>query len=248
MSAPVAASCGLGTNSTAMLIGMVERGERVDKIMFADTGGERPRTYAFRTLLSDWLVSHGYPAIETVYPRNDAGEIITLEQDCLDRSSLPSIVFGIRSCSDRFKQRPQNNYIVGWATVWPVVKLIGFDADEPQRAKESPDARFVNRFPLLEWNWGREECERAIVRAGLPLPGKSACFFCPSSTKPDVRQLKREYPELLDRAIEMERRALPMMTDIDGLGRHWSWENQKNQTDVFDDGHATEKPCACYDG
>lgn len=31
-------SYGGGTNSTAMLIGMVERGERPDAILFADTG------------------------------------------------------------------------------------------------------------------------------------------------------------------------------------------------------------------
>lgn len=34
------ASFGGGTDSTAMLIGMWEKGEKVDLILFADTGGE----------------------------------------------------------------------------------------------------------------------------------------------------------------------------------------------------------------
>jgi len=38
-------SFGGGTNSTAMLVGMWERGERPDAILFADTGGEKPHTY-----------------------------------------------------------------------------------------------------------------------------------------------------------------------------------------------------------
>ena len=45
-------SYGAGTNSTAMLIGLHERGERPDLILFADTGGERPETYRHRDAVS----------------------------------------------------------------------------------------------------------------------------------------------------------------------------------------------------
>lgn len=242
------ACCGLGVNSTAMVIGMVQKREAIDLLLFADTGGERPRTYHYRDLLNAWLHARDYAQIITVYPRNEDEQIITLEQDCFDRGSLPSIVFGWRSCSERFKQRAQKKYVKQWATSWPVMNLLGFDADEPHRAKSSPDDDYVNRFPLLEWNWGRDECEQAIIRAGLPLPGKSSCFFCPSSTKADVQQLKREYPELLDRAIAMERKALPILTDVKGLGRHWSWEDLTKQVDFFDDDAPMDKPCECYDG
>lgn len=245
---PVAVSYGAGTNSTAMLVGLVQRGEPVDVILFADTGGERPRTLQYRDMFSAWLVEHGYPAIVTVYPRNEAGDIITLEQDCLDRGALPSIVYGCKSCSDRFKQRPQHNYLVEWAPSWPVMKLLGFDADEPHRGQSSPNPKYVNRFPLLEWDWDRQNCKREILAAGLPLPGKSACFFCPSTTKPEVNQLQREYPEMIERAIAMERKAKPNLITIQGLGRHWSWEDIAKQTDVFDDGCNQQSPCECYDG
>ena len=36
---------GGGVDSTAMIIGMIERQMPIDLIMFADTGGERPNTY-----------------------------------------------------------------------------------------------------------------------------------------------------------------------------------------------------------
>ena len=36
---------GGGTNSTAMLVGMYEKGIPVDLILFADPGGEQPYTY-----------------------------------------------------------------------------------------------------------------------------------------------------------------------------------------------------------
>lgn len=43
---------GGGTNSTAMLIGLMKQGIIPDRILFSDTGGERPDTYAFIDLFS----------------------------------------------------------------------------------------------------------------------------------------------------------------------------------------------------
>jgi 3'-phosphoadenosine 5'-phosphosulfate sulfotransferase (PAPS reductase)/FAD synthetase len=51
-------SFGGGVNSTAMLIGMILRGERPDAILFADTGGEKPATYDFVATFRDWLTKH----------------------------------------------------------------------------------------------------------------------------------------------------------------------------------------------
>ena len=48
-------SYGAGTNSTAMLIKMVELNEVVDAITFADTGGELPETYAYLDMFGAWL-------------------------------------------------------------------------------------------------------------------------------------------------------------------------------------------------
>lgn len=60
---PIMVSYGAGTNSTAMLVEMVRRGEHVDVITFADTGGERAETYQYLEMFSAWLVDHGMPEI-----------------------------------------------------------------------------------------------------------------------------------------------------------------------------------------
>ena len=74
-----------GTNSTAMLVGLHERGERPGLILFADTGGERPETYRHRDMVSGWCESVGFPRIVTV------AEAETLEDNCLRRNALPGI-------------------------------------------------------------------------------------------------------------------------------------------------------------
>jgi len=233
-------SYGGGTNSTAMLIGLVERKESVDLILFADTGGEKPHTYKYIEMFSEWLQAHGMPEIITV--RNTP----SLEKDCLTRGALPSVAYGFKSCSDRWKARPQNKYLKKHGIdTKKITRLIGFDADEPQRAKEYEG----NVYPLLEWDWGRDECIEAIERVGLPLPGKSACFFCPSSKKHEILQLARQYPELAERAIAMEKNA--ELTSVKGLGRNYAWgdllEAEDDQGQMFPESYV-EIDCGCYDG
>lgn len=233
----IVASFGGGTNSAAMLIGMHERGEKVDFILFADTGGEKPHTYDFVLTFSEWLVEHGMPPVKTVRVAST-----TLEDDCLKRNALPSVAYGFKTCSQRFKAEPQEKEIRG---LGDVIKLIGFDADEPHRAKPYPG----NRYPLIEWGWGRDECVDAIKRAGLPQPGKSACFFCPSSKKQEILELRRVYPDLAARAVAMEKNA--NLETVKGLGRNFAWadlyEAEDRQVDMF--GHSgIEIDCGCYDG
>ena len=107
----------------------------------------------------------------------------------------------------------------------------------------------TNQYPLIEWNWGRDECINAIIRAGLPLPGKSACFFCPSSKKQEILQLKKDYPELAERAIIMEKNA--QLTSVKGLGRNFAWSDlylaDENQGKLFCESNI-EINCGCYDG
>jgi hypothetical protein len=241
---------GAGDNSTALLCGWIERGLRpVDLIIFSDTGGERARTNAYVPMFSDWLVSKGYPPIVTVRAAK------TLEADCEQYERMPSIAYGFKGCSGKFKTAPQTKFVNNWPpaqAAWArgerVLKLTGYDADEPERASNwvPQDGKYWYRYPLIEWGWGRDECRQAIARAGLPLPGKSACFFCPSNTVEEIKDLRREYPELLDRALAMEARALPHTTTVKGLGRRFAWRDliEGKPVPLFD----TTIDCECYDG
>jgi len=254
------ASFGGGTDSTAMLIGMQQRGERVDLILFADTGGEKPHTYEHIKRFSDWLVGHGMPEI-TVVKNEKPSRFGSLENFCLHHKTLPSIAFGFKSCSQLFKGEPQEEFLASWepaVSVWrdggKITQLIGYDATESRRAeKQLPEKiteKFIVRHPLIEWGWDRKKCIEVIQSAGLPLPGKSACFFCPSSKAQEVKELARQYPELAKRAIAMEKNA--NLTTIKGLGRDYSWtellEFDDAQTKLFDSDYSTaEVPCGCYD-
>ena len=247
------ASFGGGTDSTAMLIGMWQRKEPVDLILFADTGGEKPHTYKYISIFSEWLIAHNMPEITIVKAPK-----VTLEQDVLKRKSLPSIAFGFKTCSQRFKAEPCNKYIRNWIPAkeaWlrgeKITMLIGYEYGEERRAKNYDDKKKNVRYPLIELKWDRKKCIEVIKNSKLPLPGKSACFFCPSSKAQEIKQLSKQYPELAARAIAMEKNAI--LTDVKGLGRNYAWsdliEFNDKQVKMFDDDWSTaEVPCGCYDG
>jgi hypothetical protein len=246
-------SFGGGTNSTAMVIGMLERGEPVDAVVFADTGAEKPETYKHRNEFSKWMQERGLAPIVTVQTQDRNGTYITLEQRCLTNKMLPSIAYGMKSCSEKHKIRPQEKWAnnnpairAEWAAGRQVVKCIGYDADEPQRAMtDHSDDKWLYWHPLIEWGWGRAECRQAIALAGLEQPGKSSCFFCPNSKTREILWLRDKHPDLLARAIAMEQNA--ELTAIKGLGRNFAWGNLVKQGEIDFDAIG-EMPCGCYDG
>ena len=266
-------SYGGGTNSTAMLIGMYLHEIPVDLIMFADPGGEHPHTYEYIEIFNRWLVGHGMPEIQMVHAVDKEGVPLSLYDECFARKTLPPIAFGFKTCSQKYKTTPQDKVLNNdprckaiWSNGGKVDKWIGYDAGETKRvqcakAYDENDKKFKRHFPLYEWGWDRAECRRVIERAGLPLPGKSSCFFCPSMKKPEIVRLYEEYPELLAKAVELEENA-EGLTAAKGLGRNWSWaelvrvyqqnkEFDEAQLSLFADldlSCGCIDPCGCYDG
>lgn len=244
-----------GGRNGAMLLGMYERGIVPDLITFADTGGEKPETYEAVERMSRWSQDHLGRAITVVRKRS---QYASLEDNCLKKQMLPSAAYGFRSCSDKWKIQPQNYYrnhhpliLEAWATGEKVKIAIGYDAGESRRgSKLTEDAKYKFWFPLVEWGWFLEDCIASFGRHGLPVPPKSACYYCPSSTKKEVLALAKDHPELFARAVEMERNAAPSLTTVKGLGRHWSWEQlvqiSNQQMEMLPE--APQMACACFDG
>jgi len=255
----IAIAFGGGTNSTAMLVGMYERGIKPDLLLFADTGGEKPHTYQHITQVNNWLFSIGWPQIITVKKVDLHGDAMTLEQLCLNKKMLPSLAYGFKSCSLKFKVAPQDKFCNNhepckavWKLDNKVVKYIGYDVHEERRVNrgreiEHKDKKYTYEYPLFDWGWDRDDCIAAIKRVGLSQPGKSACFFCPASKIKEIRQLNENYPELANRALAMEANA--ELISVKGLGRRFAWSEVLSQIDMFNGfDRDWEMPCDCFDG
>lgn len=255
-------SFGGGTNSTAMLCGFRERGTVPDLIIFADTGGELPGTYAHLMEMDTqcrvwWGI--GITIVKATY----LGEFESLEDSCVRKRILPSLAYGSKACSMKHKVAPQQKEIVRHARVRGVSiveNFIGYDAGEAHRRISKTEDELAKGigtryfYPLVEWNWRRSDCVEAIKRHGLTQPGKSSCFFCPAMKRGEILRLKDEHPDLFKRALAIESNAATTKNmgltgralrwaDIgaqdDAQGRLWDFLDEKDETDT---------PCGCYDG
>jgi len=185
---PLVVAYGLGVDSTAMLVEFARRGVRPDLILFADTNGEKPETYQYLDVIQSFLARVGFPEVVTVRYQPKWAVYDTLEKQCLHTGTLPSLAYGGKSCSVKYKKVPQDKYVAKWEPAlrcWArggkVLKAIGFDAGpaDSRRHRFVEDERFRYWYPLIEWGYDRTRCEKIIAGAGLPVPMKSACFFVP---------------------------------------------------------------------
>ena len=259
----LAVAFGGGTNSTAMLCGFRERGIKPDLILFADTGGELPETYEHVMEMDTQCRIWWGVGIETV-KKNFQGEFEGLEGNCIRKKMLPSLAYGRKACSMKYKVQPQTERMIRFMDELgetECVKAIGYDSGESHR-QISKDHQVhakgrIERFwyPLVEWGWRRDECVEAIARHGLTQPGKSACFFCPAMKRGEILKLKRERPDLFKRALAIEANA-ELKSPGRGLGgQSLRWENvdandeaQGKLWDFLDEHEPQGIPCGCFDG
>ncbi len=228
---PVIAAYGGGVDSTAMLIEMVARGEHIDHALFADVNAEKPETYDYIEIFGNWLASKGV-TLTTVKTETKQFKSFSpyegLFEMCLTNGTLPSISFGRHSCSQRWKVVAQDKWtktwdkaVEAWSSGAKVTRLIGYD-NGPQDSKRYAHREghvsdlYDYRYPLREWGWDREACIERIKQEGLPVPIKSACFFCAASKTFEIDALE---PMLLRRIVLLETHARPKLKTIDGLWR-----------------------------
>jgi hypothetical protein len=191
---------GVGVDSTAILIGLnqlwksTRQGCWVPRaITFADTGGEKPSTYAYIHRINKWLKSafRGAPrwaarkvtvvSWTTEHLAKGYGTASTLEQSELLKQTYPSIAYGRTGCSAKFKVEPQEAWLLrqieaGKLPPIPkgkrLVRAIGYDSTETDRRKgaggsyasaKEEEKGFRGWYPLMEWGWDRARCIAEIA-------------------------------------------------------------------------------------
>lgn len=253
-------SYGGGVDSTALLVEAHRRGLRPDLIVWADTGSEHPRTYDYLSTIGGWLSETGLPPLLTVRWTRVDGRFVALHEACIANGDLPSAAYGLAGCSSKWKRQPLDKAISRHPAVQaalsrgePVERWVGYSADEEHRLERlpavGPGQPYHWRAPLAEWGIDRAEARQIIRCAGLPLPGKSACWCCPHSRPAEVRALAEQHPELAALALQIEQQAASGLETVRGLGRSWRWADLLAQQQIGSvrlvDEEGDDLPCGC---
>lgn len=212
-------SFGGGTQSMAALV-LAARGE-IDYplFIFANVGedSEHPGTLTYlHEIAMPYAEAQGVELVE-VRKRTRDGETQTLVQriDATPRSIPIPVRMGAtgapgnRTCTAEFKIRVVEKELKrrGATIEDKAIVGIGISLDEWQRAGTAEDPRSkyqLREYPLLERRLTRDQCQGIIRAEGLPLPPRSACFFCPFHTKHEWAKLAREEPALFEKACLLE--------------------------------------------
>jgi hypothetical protein len=232
----------MGVDSTAVLVEFERRGIVPDLIIFADTGSEADHTYAFRPIIDAWLKKVGFPPItEVKYQAKDFKHwppYSSLEENCLTNTTLPSLAYGGKSCSQKWKISPQEKFcnqwdvaIQAWALGMKVRKVIGYDYGTRDQERSNHigdinDPKYDYWYPLQDWKWDRDECKTQIAASSLPyVPEKSSCYFCPSMKPHELHSLTKDK---LSRIVMIEARTA--QRHIDGANERRAILSQEIET------------------
>lgn len=105
----LAACFGVGVDSTAMLVALKLAGLRPDIITFADLVAEKPPTLLHLKRMNLVLAEWGWESITIVRKKTLPGTGYSdLYGNCMVNETLPSLAFGLKSCSIKWKQKPQD--------------------------------------------------------------------------------------------------------------------------------------------
>lgn len=228
-------SYGGGVQSTALLV-MAAQG-RIDfrTFLFANVGddSEDPATLDYiRDHARPYAERHGIELHElhrVPVRGRSAGQVETLYGRLTREGSrsLPIPVRmsngapGTRSCTADFKIRVIGRWLQdhGASADNKATVGIGISLDEIERVNARRAMSYeIPTYPLLDQQppMRRQDCERVITAAGLPVPTKSSCWFCPFHRPQTWAEMRRDRPDLFDRACDLE----SMLNDRrDVLGR-----------------------------
>ena len=189
-------SFGAGVNTVALMVLLVRDKAPLDSVVFADTGGETPGTYESVGVARVYLEELGIP-FETVQARPRGTDLYGTS---IRRRVIPSVQW--RWCTRDFKVNPIHRYYKKLGK--HINQYVGIAYDEVHRMKDSREDFVTNIYPLVDLRLSRQDCIDVIIDAGLPVPEKSGCYFCPFNSTERWRQLLDQHPTLFERAIALE--------------------------------------------
>lgn len=210
-------SYGGGVQSTALIVLATQGKIDADVALFANVGdhAENPATLDYMGVIAPWAAERGVSVIEQRWV-DRTGKTRDLYDDLVgDNRTIPIPVYmaggapGNRQCTSRYKIEVIGRWLRdhGATADDPATVHVGISTDEYQRINarraqpwETPS------YPLINLGLSRQDCANVIARAGLPVPPKSSCWFCPFRSPRRWAEDRRDRPDQFAAGVALEKR------------------------------------------
>lgn len=209
-----------GKDSTAMLLRMLEKGMKIDCILFCDTGLEFPAMYdhidklerdigrpitriksekSFEYLMFDTPVKRkSETAFTKKYGKNHTGYSWAGPR--------------MRWCTAKLKDLPRDRFLRYLRDHYDVKEYVGIAADEQYRLERKRNKNPNHLHPLVDWGMTEQDCLNYCYDHGYDWNGlyehfkRASCWCCPLQSLQELRQLYQYYPELWQKLKEWDKR------------------------------------------
>ncbi len=209
-----------GKDSTAMLLGMLERGMRIDCILFCDTGLEFPQMYEHISKLEHDIGrpvtriraehSYEYLMFDTPVKRGPDSPIVRRYGAGCSGYGWPGP--RQRWCTTRLKDLPRERFLRELRQQFDVKEHIGIAADEQYRLERENNKNPNHVHPLVDWGMTESDCLAYCYGKGYDWGGlyeqfrRVSCWCCPLQSLEELRQLRKNHPDLWAQLNEWDRR------------------------------------------
>ena len=230
-----------------MLLLMIECGMPIDAVISADTGMEFPEMYEHLAKVDEYLYRergihittlrhpHGFEYLMFDVPQQKKRAIerrIAMGQP-LTGYGWPGI--RVRWCTGQLKTHLIEKEVNRLKGEYGALHYVGIAADEAWRCKSE-------QYPLVEWGITEAAALRICYDRGYDFGGlyeiyhRASCWCCPFQRIDELRKLRKHHPELWEKLMELDRRALAQFGPgpLGQFKQNWSVERLEQRFFIED--------------
>lgn len=204
-----------GKDSTAMVLGMIERGDHLDEVLFCDTTMEFPAMLRHVEKIKEVVESAGIK-FTTLRAEHDFEHLMLHHIPNRKKETLRGHIGYSwpgplsRWCTRALKVQVINRHLSSLRKKYEVIQYIGIAADEGYRLDRKENQTPDKKFPLVEWDWTEEDALYYCYRYGYEWEGlykifnRVSCWCCPLQSFEELRKLRKRFPELWKKLGELD--------------------------------------------
>lgn len=188
-----------------MLLGMIERGMKIDEIIFLDTGVEFPAMYDHIKKVKKYINKD-----ITILKAKNSYEYMMFEHEKTKgkkkgQKGYSWADFRNRWCTSYLKQQVIKRYLKKYKD-YKIIEYHGIAIDEQKRLKKNKNVR----YPLAEWGMTEKDALNYCYSKGFDWGGlytkfhRVSCWCCPLKSLKELRVLYRDFPELWKKLKEWD--------------------------------------------
>lgn len=235
-----------GKDSTAMLLHLLELGERIDEVVCCDTYKEFPAMYEHINKIQKVVEEYGIKfttlkhkmsfdewMFEYEPKRRNPDAFKAKYGDAKGKSWATSRA---RWCTGELKIKLMDKYFKTLSENYNVFRYIGIAADETKRMSRKNQQGINYKYPLVEWGWSEVDCLQYCYSLGYDWGGlykqfkRVSCWCCPLQPLEALRTLRKNYPELWEELKDMDNRTWQQFRadySVEDLNKRFAFEEQR---------------------